>query len=314
MGQVNSITQTDTQQAAANILDNTNQSCAITVDNFEQDLHLKFLNSDVSGGINFTQKAQMNGTAPTGTPSCILSSTINQSLLTQLQNQQNASTNAGLVLGVAIDIDKTTDLTTFQTNVTNAITQKCQVNATDLIKDVTVYANNSTISGGIGFTQDATGPECVLNTVADLQLVAQGKSAQSDVVIAGFNFSWKTLIIIAVIIMVVAVIGVIGLYFVTKSGKKKSKKRRSNGGGGGGGGGRNQEQEYSPVRNQPQYNQNQPQYQPQYNQSQPQYREPEGGMAQPPAPAQSAPPSSSSQFNPQQLMQLVEENPELLAA
>ena len=203
MGNANVITTSDIQQSSSDVVNQLQSTCGITTGEYTDNITIDLSDTYLTGGINFDQSVTMG---VGGDPSCCVNTIAQQNMLTTFQNNQSASEQAGVVLGLALDITDSTTVTQMQDQITTRVQNKCKVSTEQDMQNITVLANDYTvIEGGISFDQTTdTGGACVISTLAQLELVQQGKTTQSSTVVAGF-----TLTEIIIFLVACAVVGII---------------------------------------------------------------------------------------------------------
>lgn len=137
-------------------------SCNNTIDN----VNISLIDTLLSGGINFTQQCSADA-------NCLFQTTQN-SLTDVLFKAQNSSTAAGGVLP-GISVSETGTYQNINENIVNSVSQTCSVGSYNDISNVNIFAQSSTIGGGINFSQQGTTQgSCTFNTIMSATDMATG--------------------------------------------------------------------------------------------------------------------------------------------
>lgn len=209
------------QIANANIMQKYQGQCNITCDNELSGANIALINSS-SGGINVTQSCSVNG-------QCVMNN--QQNALSDVFFKAKNSAAAGDILGVlALDISDTSSYQDINQNINQTVTQNCNISSINDMKNISIFAENSTIDGAIDISQTGknTGG-CVLKNIMKATERATGEvnncssSGKKAIKSCGGkgNFSWITiLVIIAVCILIF--FGVVVVYRLSSSTKESS--------------------------------------------------------------------------------------------
>lgn len=137
-------------------------NCNNTIDN----INISLIDTLLSGGINFTQQCSADA-------NCLFQTTQN-SLTDVLFKAQNSSTAAGGVLP-GISVSETGTYQNINENILNSVSQTCSVGSYNDISNVDIFAQSSTIGGGINFSQQgSTQGSCTFNTIMTATDMATG--------------------------------------------------------------------------------------------------------------------------------------------
>lgn len=154
------------QQANASITQQYAGSCNVNCNNTIDNINISLIDTLLSGGINFTQQCSADA-------NCLFQTTQN-SLTDVLFKAQNSSTAAGGVLP-GISVSETGTYQNINENILNSVSQTCSVGSYNDISNVDIFAQSSTIGGGINFSQQgSTQGSCTFNTIMTATDMATG--------------------------------------------------------------------------------------------------------------------------------------------
>lgn len=161
-------TSNSSQTANANITQQYAGTCNIDCDNTISNVQETFIDSIVSGGLNFTQTCSVNA-------SCLFQNS-QSSLADVLFKAANSSSAAGgLLPGVAAS--ETSSYQDINESILQSITQSCNLSSINDVNNVSIYAQSSQIGGGVNFSQTgSTDGSCTFNTLMQATADATGIS------------------------------------------------------------------------------------------------------------------------------------------
>lgn len=155
------------QQANAQTLQNYSGTCDISCDNTIDNASITAVNSSVGGDIGISQICAVNGQCAFNTQ---------QSALTDIKfKAANFSTAADTGWGIHLDISTSYSYQQINESINQQINQKCAVNSSNSMNNVSVYAANSKIGGSVGISQvgSSTGG-CTLQAAMSANALASG--------------------------------------------------------------------------------------------------------------------------------------------
>ena len=207
------------QEAQANLTQTYQGSCDITCDNIISGAHIAVINSDIGGNISLTQSCSVNG-------QCLFTDTMDATAdvsfaATNSTNAKNAA--PPLSVGSAnVDTAESDSRQDINENITQAVTQNCNMTSSNDMNDITILAVNSTIGGGIELGQtNKTTANCVLD--ATLSAATMASATAENAAQSGKDKKGGSIGSILVIVGVVVLLVVLG--FAAKyMGKKKEEK------------------------------------------------------------------------------------------
>jgi hypothetical protein len=145
------------QEANAAITQQYAGTCSVDCSNSISGVQIDVIDSIVGGGINLTQACSVDA-------NCLYQT--NQSSLADVlfKAANSASAAGGLLPGLAGS--ETASYQNINENILQSVTQQCGLTSSNDITNVDVYAQSSTIGGGINITQSgsATG-SCTFDTI-----------------------------------------------------------------------------------------------------------------------------------------------------
>ena len=145
------------QEASATITQQYAGTCSVDCSNSISGVQIDVIDSIIGGGINLTQACSVDA-------NCLYQT--NQSSLTDVlfKAANSASAAGGLLPGLAGS--NTASYQNINENILQSVTQQCGLTSSNDISNVDVYAQSSTIGGGINITQagSATG-SCTFDTI-----------------------------------------------------------------------------------------------------------------------------------------------------
>ena len=162
---------TSIQEAQADITQDYSGTCQISCNNEINNVDIDIVNSNVQGGINMSQTCTTNGT-------CLFNNTMNATsdVLFKASNSSNASDAGGWFAGVYNeDISSNKSYQSINQSINQLINQNCNVSSTNQINNVDIFAENSTIGGGINIGQNGvTNGNCQLTASMTASEYASG--------------------------------------------------------------------------------------------------------------------------------------------
>jgi len=157
-----------TQVANANITQQYAGTCNVNCDNTISNVQESFIDSIVSGGINFTQTCSVNA-------NCLFQTT-QSSLADVIFKAANSSSAAGGLLP-GLSASETSSYQDINESILQSITQSCALSSYNDINNVSIYAQSSQIGGGVNFTQSgSTSGSCTFDTLMQATEEATGTS------------------------------------------------------------------------------------------------------------------------------------------
>lgn len=167
---VNSSNSTSSQTAAANISQQYAGTCDIICDNSISNVNMDFIDSIVTGGVNLTQSCTVN--AP-----CLFNVMQNASADVIFKATNTAGSASGILPQISWNNSNTSSYQNISENISQGISQQCNLSSVNSLNGVNVYAQNSTIGGGINITQTGdTAGSCTLNAGMSAAEIASGTS------------------------------------------------------------------------------------------------------------------------------------------
>jgi hypothetical protein len=165
---VNSSNSTSSQTAAANISQQYAGTCDIICDNSISNVNMDFIDSVVTGGVNLTQSCTVN--AP-----CLFNVMQNASADVIFKATNTAGSAGGILPQISWNNSNTSSYQNISENISQGISQQCDLSSVNSLNGVNVYAQNSTIGGGINITQTGdTAGSCTLNAGMSAAEIASG--------------------------------------------------------------------------------------------------------------------------------------------
>lgn len=154
------------QSANAYLNEQFSGSCNVSCQNIISNVQIDLINTNLSGGIKITQSCAADA-------NCTMNSFMNATadVLFKAQNSSNAS-NPGWF---NIEKSSSDSQQSILENIVQTTTEDCDISSLNVMNDVTVFAANSNISGGIAFQQagSATGT-CALSNSMTAAAYASG--------------------------------------------------------------------------------------------------------------------------------------------
>jgi len=164
------------QQVLALISQNFDGVCSFQCENIEENVNVTLINSDLPGGLNFTQQCSIDS-------NCLMNA--NLSALADLTLFAKNSSNATLSPSI-VGIGNTTNATSSSNqnvgiNINQQVNEICNTESTNEMNNINIFADNSDI-GAIAFSQtgNVTGTCNLQNSMsasAYASLTAQNTSA-----------------------------------------------------------------------------------------------------------------------------------------
>lgn len=212
MGSSSSSTYSDSV-ANASIAQDYSGSCSITCNNQISDVTIDIINSNVQGGINFSQECTVDG-------QCLFSTTMSATadLFQKASNSSNAKdADASWLTPPNITSSSSESRQEINESIIQTTNQSCNAQTVNDIDNVNIVAENSQISGGINIGQVGTSTaSCTMN--AAFTALASGSQYATNTAESGkdkkgekkgdkgsFMQSLTTLLIVLGILIVVVV-------------------------------------------------------------------------------------------------------------
>lgn len=167
-----------TQIANANITQQYSGTCKISCNNSINNASIQTINSHIDGDIRVTQTCAVNG-------QCVMNSTAAALIDVAFKAANAAAASIGTWPGQE---SKTLSYQAINENIQQYVNQKCDISSSNEMNNISIFAANSYIGGGISIGQNASaGGECSLSSlmgattkateIAD-NCAAAGKSAK----------------------------------------------------------------------------------------------------------------------------------------
>lgn len=222
---------TSSQIANANIMQKYSGQCNLTCDNKLSGVDIALINSNNQGGINITQSCSVNG-------QCVMNN--QQNALTDVIFKASNSAAAGDIVGVlGADFSTVGSYQDINQNIQQSVSQNCNISSINDMKNISIFAENSSLSGGIDINQTGSNTGgCVLKNIMSATERASGEvnncssSGKKAVKACGGkgNFSWlDILMIVGVCILIFFTVVVI--YRLNSNKGSSSTTNSSNSGG-----------------------------------------------------------------------------------
>lgn len=213
---------TSSQIANANIMQKYSGQCNLLCNNTLSGADIAIINSNLQGGINITQSCSVNG-------QCVMNN--QQNALTDVIFKASNSAAAGDIVGVlGADFSTTGSYQDINQNIQQSVSQKCNLSSINDMKNISIFAENSSLSGGIDISQTGSNAgSCTLSNIMSATERASGEvnncssSGKKAVKACGGkgNFSWlDILMIIGVCILIFFTVVVI--YRLSSTSNKSS--------------------------------------------------------------------------------------------
>jgi len=204
------------QKAKVNLAQQFAGTCDVSCQNVMDDINVTVIDSDVTGGIDITQTCATNA-------SCLIGSNMDAiaDVSFKATNSTNAKDSWSIWSGDPFNFDKS--ISESRQNIKEQITQvsneTCDISSYNQMNDISIFAANSTIGGGISISQNAsTQGQCQLNNTMSAAAYASGQTsnvAKSGKDKKGQKFGGKLsgfekiLVYIAIAIAVIVVVFII---------------------------------------------------------------------------------------------------------
>ena len=188
-------------------------NCPVTCTNITEGTVIILKDTTVNG-IKFTQKCTANA-------QCMFDVSLAGLSKMLFNNDVKQKTkNASGFLSMNFDLSESYSEQDISQSIRQSVDQTCSANTANIIKDVTILAENSDIGGdGIIFDQSGNATAaCAMNATTKADLIGQGTNTVSQV--TGGNDLYT---IIAIVVAVI-VVGGIAIFYLRKTGGKKSDK------------------------------------------------------------------------------------------
>lgn len=142
-----------TQIANANITQQYSGTCKISCNNSINNASIQTINSHIDGDIRVTQTCAVNG-------QCVMNSTAGA-----LADVAFKATNA-VISAPWFGTEKSESYQDINENIQQYVNQKCEVSSSNEMNNISIFAANSYIGGGISIGQNATvGGDCSLSSL-----------------------------------------------------------------------------------------------------------------------------------------------------
>lgn len=210
------------QEAEQQLQQSYNGSCNISCTNVNNNTTIDINNTTINGGITVEQVCSVDA-------NCAISSTmdISASIFFSAKNSAGASSATGLLLGYApnADISNIGSYQEMRQLLSQSVMEECNVSTTNEMNNLTIFANNSVINGGIMVDQtgNITGG-CALSNSMQMAATATGQvtnSAQSGKK-AKPSLTWIIYAVVGIGVAI-AVFTVVGMFSGKPTGKKDDK-------------------------------------------------------------------------------------------
>lgn len=159
---------TSFQQDNAQITQQYAGTCNVSCDNTITGVNIDLIDSILSGGINITQECSVDA-------QCLFNITQNSLADTLFKASNSSSAAGGILPGVSVSVNSSYQ--DISESILQSIQETCNINSSNDISNVSVYAQSSTIGGGVNITQqNSTNGSCTFNTLMTATEMATGTS------------------------------------------------------------------------------------------------------------------------------------------
>ena len=189
------------QEANAYISQMSSQACNINCQNTLSNTSVDVIHSTILGGINFSQTCSIDA-------QCVFGNNMDATADVFFKAVNSANAKAATTIlnpGANADYSEATSVQDIKESIIQSSAQTCNMTSSNDINNVTVYANDSYISGGINFSQqgNVTG-NCILNNTMRATEIATGLAYNTAE--SGKDklpqVSWIVVIIVAIVVIV----------------------------------------------------------------------------------------------------------------
>lgn len=206
---ISSSSSTSEQSANVFMTQQFSGTCDITCQNVLSNVAISIIDSSVSGGINITQTCATNAT-------CMISSMSNAIADVEFSASNSSSATTAQGLWPSLFSWSESDSSSRQDireNITQSTNESCNISSINQMNNISIFAANSTIGGGINISQNAsTQGQCQLTNSMSASSYASGiaqntsKSGKEKKTSKGGSW-WLYLIIGLVVVVIVFIIG-----------------------------------------------------------------------------------------------------------
>lgn len=152
------------------ITQNYQGTCGVQCQNTINGVDITLINTNVRGGVQFDQTCNANS-------QCLMSSTVDSVSDAVFTSANSSTAKKSGVLNIIPSVSSSTSLQSIQQNINNAVQQDCNTTSANNMSNITMFASNSGISGGIAFKQSGTADgQCQLNNAMSASALATGTS------------------------------------------------------------------------------------------------------------------------------------------
>lgn len=200
-------------------------SCNVECQNIMSNVSIDLINTNLSGGINITQTCAADANCTIGSYTSAIAD-----VMFKATNSSNASNPGWFKFEKSSSISQQSIVE----NINQSVNEECDISSLNVMNDVTVFAANSNISGGIAFQQQgsSTGTCALTNTMtaaAYASGIADNTSAagkKANKLAKKQTKSAKLLSLTYVIIGIVVLVGVIMIAKAIISGMTSGDKKK----------------------------------------------------------------------------------------
>lgn len=169
----------NTQAASSYLTQQFSGNCNVSCQNVMSNITIDLINSNVSGGINVSQTCSTNA-------QCLITSNNNATADTIFKSA-NSSNSKNAAQGIGnINLDNTSidSRQSIVQSINQSNSEQCNVSSMNQMNNVTIFAANSNISGGINLSQNSsTQANCSLSN--SMQAAAQASGLAQNTATSG---------------------------------------------------------------------------------------------------------------------------------
>lgn len=151
------------------IAQNYQGTCDVECTNMLSDVNITLIDTDVKGGINFDQTCNANS-------QCLVNSTMD-SISDVVFTAANSSTAKKSGILPSINKSNANSLQSIQSSINNQVNEECKTTSANDMSNISIFASDVGISGGINFAQSGlANGSCQLNNAMQASSYATGTS------------------------------------------------------------------------------------------------------------------------------------------
>ena len=201
---------------------NFSGTCNVVCQNAMSDIDVDIINSRIGGDITLSQSCSTNAT-------CLFNNNMDATadVIFKVKNTTNAK-NAEEIGG--IDIAETDSRQDIREAINQSSTEKCNIGSYNQMNDVTIFAENSDIGGGIAISQQgSTVGRCQLNNTMKAAAYASGmaqNTTTSGKDKKGEKFGQMSTVAVIMIYVVIAIVLIVAIIVIAKVVEGNLKKKK----------------------------------------------------------------------------------------